>query len=184
MTAVATILVVVNLVVALGAPVWIDFGETIIVTQGSGRYAYEEEIDGTSTALGLAVTVLSIMLGARAGMAVHARRLDGGLSAKSRIDFRACFFGVAAYGFIGTLLYAAIGEKDGILIVLHNLLQLGALVLIFVLFKRWRDRKHRGGDMKPAGVDGNGARRGPRSARTVKWATRDNNRFSHLPPDF
>jgi hypothetical protein len=28
-------------------PTYIDFSETITVTRGSGRYSYEEEIDGT-----------------------------------------------------------------------------------------------------------------------------------------
>lgn len=32
----------------LGVPTYIDFGETVTVTHGSGRYSYEEDIDGES----------------------------------------------------------------------------------------------------------------------------------------
>lgn len=62
----------------IGIPTYIDFGETIIVEHSD----YEEEKDGEFTASGIALNILSIMFSARIGMAIHAGRIDGGVSKK------------------------------------------------------------------------------------------------------
>ena len=71
----------------LGLPTWTDFGETITVRHGSGPTSYDDERDGQATVLGIWVVIVSIMFGARFGMAVAANRLDGGLTRFQRFSF-------------------------------------------------------------------------------------------------
>lgn len=52
-------------------PTYIDFGEIITVTRGSGRYSYEEDIGGEYTSVGTAFNFLSIMIATRIGMAFY-----------------------------------------------------------------------------------------------------------------
>lgn len=125
---------------ALGIPTWIDFGETVFFRVGSGPFSYDDEADGAFTAYGLAMMIAAVILGVRAGMAVRAGRLDGGLSIKQEIGCRAWLYGLAVYGAIGAALWLGFGDTaqgGGII----RALEFGAAVATFWFFKRWRDRQ-------------------------------------------
>jgi hypothetical protein len=76
-------------------PTYIDFGETITVTRDSGRYSYEEEIDGTSTTAGILIMILSLMIASRIDMAILYKSISGGLNEKSHVEFNAWFLGLS-----------------------------------------------------------------------------------------
>ena len=61
---------------ALGIVTYVDYGETIIV---SNRY-YDEEIDGASTGFGHFFTFLTFAAAIRVGMAVSSGKLSGNVS--------------------------------------------------------------------------------------------------------
>ena len=57
-------------------PTYIDFGETITVTRGSGRYSYDEDISCDYTSVGTAFNFLSIMIATRIGMAFYTKKIN------------------------------------------------------------------------------------------------------------
>ena len=74
---------------SLGVPTWIDFGETVTVQRGSGRMAYDEDIDGEHTTPGTILLALAIMIAARIGMWIYTGKPNGGMSARQELQFRA-----------------------------------------------------------------------------------------------
>jgi len=127
---------------SIGVPTYIDFGETITVTLGSGRESYDEDINGEFTTVGTAFNFLSLMFAARIGMAVHSRRLNGGVSKKGNIDFIVWTVGIAIFGIMGAILFKIFNSSDSnFLNILKNILELTIGAAIFYFCKKWRDKK-------------------------------------------
>ena len=127
---------------SIDVPTYIDFGETITVTTGSGPYSYEEDISGDFTTVGTAFNLLSALFGARIGMAVHSWKLGGGVSKKENIDINLWTVGIAIFGIMGVILFKIFNSSDSnFLNILKNILELTIGVAIFYFCKKWRDKK-------------------------------------------
>jgi hypothetical protein len=90
---------------SLGVPTYIDFGETITVTRGSGRYSYDEDIDGTSTDVGVFILIASIMLAWRVYHLVISGKISGNISVESHITWLYWLLGMSAYILVTTPLW-------------------------------------------------------------------------------
>lgn len=90
---------------SLGVPTYIDFGETVTVTRGSGRYSYDEEIDGTSTDVGMFILIASIMLAWRVYHWVISGRVNGDISIESHTTWLYWLLGMSTYILITTPLW-------------------------------------------------------------------------------
>ncbi len=127
---------------SIDVPTYIDFGETITVTRGSGRQSYDEDIDGEFTTVGTAFNFLSLMFAARIGMAAHSWKLSGGVSKKGNIDFIAWAAGITIFGIMAAMLFKIFGSSESdFLNILRNILELVIGATIFYFGKNWRDRK-------------------------------------------
>lgn len=85
---------------AIGVTTWIDFGEPVLF---SNRY-YEEEKEGALSNFGWATTALSVMIGARIGMAVRRGSIRNHLSPEQSITFNAWFSGIALLAVLSVIL--------------------------------------------------------------------------------
>lgn len=86
----------------LGVPTYIDFGETVTVTRGSGRYSYEEDIDGESTDVGIYILIVSIMLAWRVYHWVISGNIKGDLSKESHTTWFYWLGGITTYILVAT----------------------------------------------------------------------------------
>jgi hypothetical protein len=122
----------------IGVPSNIDYGEAIMVTVGTGATSYDEERTGELTSYGLFSMVFSLMLGARTGISIYKRRLDGGYTKHDNIRFLACLFGVLAAAIVGAVLYLAFkGFSSWIAHKIHFILEVSAWVAIWFLIRKW-----------------------------------------------
>jgi hypothetical protein len=123
---------------SVGIVNYIDFGETLSVTHGSGRYSYDTEEDGAFTTAGTAFNFLSIMLAARIGMAVYSGHFGGGVSKTGNIVFLAWLYGLAALGVGGSVLFALFhSQHSSYLNVVRNILELPLAGGIFYYGWQW-----------------------------------------------
>jgi hypothetical protein len=123
-----------------GIVTYIDFGETITVTMGSGPASYDEEISGASTTFGFSTMIIAGMIACRIGAAINSGRIDGGLSAKDKIDFIAWLAGFVIAATVGALLFALFEDHHSDLItVFYNALELSAFGFAFYICKSWRN---------------------------------------------
>ncbi len=81
----------------LGLPTYIDFGETINVTRGSGRYSYDEDISGVNTDIGIYIMVMSGMFAWRVYHWLKTGKLDGNRSTLSLLSWTYWVVGFSAY---------------------------------------------------------------------------------------
>jgi hypothetical protein len=86
----------------LGVPTYIDFGETVTVTRGSGRYSYDEDIDGESTDVGMFILIASIMLAWRIYHWVVSGKFNGNISKESHTTWLFWLVGMTAYILVTT----------------------------------------------------------------------------------
>lgn len=115
---------------ALGLPVYIDYGETISVTRGSGRYSYDEDVDGAMTDIGLYQIAISAMLAWRIYHIIRGGSLSGGLSVESRRSWTMWVMGFTSYVvFTGVLSFLHLPDF------LFRCLSLAALAGVFFFFK-------------------------------------------------
>jgi len=127
---------------SIGVPSYIDFGETITVTRGSGRYSYDEDIDGYFTTAGAVFNFLSLMLAVRIGMSVYSQTINDGVSKKGNIDFIAWATGLAIFGAVAAILFKIFNSSNSAFLnFLGNILELCAVGIIFYFCKKWRDKK-------------------------------------------
>lgn len=123
---------------SFGIVSYIDFGETLTMTHGSGRYSYDTEEDGASTLVGTVSNFLSIMLAARIGMAVYSGNLGGGVSKAGNIIFLAWLYGLTALGVGGAILFSLFhSSQSDFLNIVGNLLELGLAGGIFYYGRGW-----------------------------------------------
>lgn len=124
-----------DLLNAFGVVTYIAFDEPILV---SHRY-YDEEIYGDMIGLGTAILILSLMLGARSGMAIYEGNLSGGLDNKSRIQFKAWLIGVLAFGVLTLLSYYILSDMNAE----DNSWIIDCLIggILFAILKPWYDLK-------------------------------------------
>lgn len=128
----------------LHLPTWIDYDEPITVSRGSGRYSYEEEESGESTALGYWVLIVSIMFGTRAAMVVREGRLDGGLNENQRLQFWIWFAGLTVYMVLSTALWRFLGRINHIVgFNLVMLIDIGMAIISLLAWKWVYDRRAR-----------------------------------------
>ena len=97
----------------LGVPTYIDFGETITVTRGSGRYSYDEDIDGESTDVGIYIMIASIMLAWRIYHWIISGNIKGNISRESHTTWLFWLFGMSAYILVTTPIWQ-INMHDGL----------------------------------------------------------------------
>lgn len=89
----------------LGVPTYIDFAETITVTRGSGRYSYDEDIDGTSTDVGMFILIASIMLAWRVYYWVISGKMSGNIPVERHITWLYWLLGMFTYILVTTPLW-------------------------------------------------------------------------------
>lgn len=90
---------------SLGVPTYIDFGETVTVTSGSGLYSYDEEIDGISTDVRIYILIAGIMLAWRVYHWVISGKMNGNIPVESRITWLYWLLGMSTYILITTPLW-------------------------------------------------------------------------------
>jgi len=125
----------------LGIPTWIDFGGSETFFFGGGSYTSEKQLDSAFTIAGTTAMIVGAMIGARAGMALHAGRLDGAMRPDRQLLFRAWLYGILFYGLIGAILFALFDRRPGLEALAHRVLQLAGVVLSYQLFSRWLARR-------------------------------------------
>lgn len=125
----------------LGIPTWIAFGRMETLFFGGGSYTAEKQFDSAFTIAGTTATIVSAMLGARAGMAVQSGRLDGAMRPDRQLLFKAWLYGILFYGLIGAILFAIFDRRPGLEALIHRILQLGGVVLSYQIFSRWLARR-------------------------------------------
>lgn len=124
-------------------PTYIDFGETITVTRGSGKMSYEEDIDGQSTTAGIAIVILSIMIGSRMGMAIFYKNISGGLDHNGRIEFNAWLYGIMLV-LIGSSFMLTIWRAfpdEWYVGATFNIVELILIYCVFIVMRKWRDSR-------------------------------------------
>jgi len=89
---------------SLGVITYVDFGEERCVTSGGGRYSYEDCSDGSSTDIGIAIMVLSLMISGYLGLAITTRRLNIFEHPNSKLLYFTIFICLIAYIFVATVL--------------------------------------------------------------------------------
>lgn len=87
-------------------PTYINYGETITVIRGSGRYSYDEEIDGEKTEAGVFIVIASIMLAWRVYHWFLSGRILGSIPKKSHITWSFWMLGITSYILITTPIWA------------------------------------------------------------------------------
>lgn len=86
----------------LGLPTYLDFGETINVMRGAGRYSYDESISGEITDVGFYIIVMSAMISWRCYHMLLSGKMNGGLSPYSATKWFYFIVGASAYIIITT----------------------------------------------------------------------------------
>jgi len=115
---------------------WIDFGETVTVTRGSGPTAYDEEIDGESTTPATVLYALALMIAARIGMWIYNGKPNGGMSAQGELQFRAWLFGLTSFGAVSTALEIAVSDP-----LVHNLLEIAVAAAVAWCCYKWYEAR-------------------------------------------
>lgn len=117
----------------IGVPTYIDFGETITVTRGGGRYSYEEELDGASTAIGSSINFIAILIGMYAGV----RAAGNPVTPTSYLQGKAVICGLAIYGVGGAILFKLFPDDNFLSNLINNAGQLGLLAASFFVMRDW-----------------------------------------------
>ena len=112
---------------AMGMPTYIDFGKTVTVTHGSGRYSYETEEDGASTYLGEAGNILALVLGLIAGR-VTAVGWVRAMAPETKALASAAVAGLLVYGVVGALVLLVFGEHP------RGFMEVLGIIMGFVAF--------------------------------------------------
>jgi hypothetical protein len=89
---------------SLGVITYVDFGEERCVISGGGRYSYEDCSEGSSTDIGIAIMVLSLMISGYLGLAIAARRLNIFEHPNSKLLYFTIFICLVVYIFVATVL--------------------------------------------------------------------------------
>lgn len=122
----------------IGVTTYIDFGEWIVVSHRE----YEEEINGAFTTAGASAKILATMFAARIGLAIYAKKLDGGVSKKGNIIFIAWAAGLTLYGIIGAIIFYLFEDVTGtFFLVILRVIDLAFAIGIFLLMKHWIVKK-------------------------------------------
>lgn len=95
-----------TLVSKLGFSTYIDYGEEVLVTRGSGLTSYEEEISGAVTDIGVFIIFISGMLCWRIFHFVLAGKLSGNLPHDQRILWQYWLLGATVYIVISTPIWS------------------------------------------------------------------------------
>lgn len=81
----------------LGFPTYIDYGDEVLVTRGSGLTSYDEEVTGAATDIGVFILFLSGMLCWRIFHFVLSGKLSGNLPLEQRVLWLYWLVGTTAY---------------------------------------------------------------------------------------
>jgi len=90
-----------------GLKTWIDFGYSVTTVY----QFYDQESDGTFTALGNFIIFVSIAMGTRAGMAINAGHWSGKVSKEGNFQLLAAFMGFAGYAAIMTTIWKLFAKE-------------------------------------------------------------------------
>jgi len=91
----------------LEVPTYVNYEETITVIRGSGRYSYDEEIDGEQTEVSVFIVAASIMLAWRVYHWFISGRIRGSIPKKTHITWSFWMLGITSYILITTPIWAA-----------------------------------------------------------------------------
>jgi hypothetical protein len=97
----------------LGVPTYIDFGETVTVTRGSGPGSYDEDINGERTDVGVFIFFASIMLAWRIYHWIVSGKFGGNISKESHTTWLFWLLGMTSYILVTTPIWQI--EMPGIL---------------------------------------------------------------------
>jgi hypothetical protein len=124
--------------IALFALAWLlgDFMGVPVVSEIDWDGDFEQR-DSSVTAFGMAVIVICGMLAARAGMAISAKSLRGGLKPREELQFIGCLVGLLIFAVIAALIFRA---ARGVHNIAANLL-FNALVIAFAAGIAWTVKK-------------------------------------------
>ncbi|QXZ11695.1 hypothetical protein KVQ82_16515 [Pseudomonas sp. AO-1] len=120
----------------LGLPVFIDYGASQTITRGSGRYSYDEEVDGAMTDVGLFQVVIAGMIAWRIYHLILTGSFVHDLSVKSRRSWWAFF--IAALAYITVVTPISLIEMPGFV---TRCISLGVLAALFFFFKSPRGER-------------------------------------------
>lgn len=122
---------------ALGIPTYIDFGDTVTVTHGSGRQSYDTEESGAYTVPGEAILFAGLILGILIGRLVAVWPKSPLFELDTRATGGGVLLFLLVYGIGGALLLMLFrGAIHGFAGVLFNVLQLSLTVSAFLLGRK------------------------------------------------
>jgi len=116
----------------IGVTTFVDFGEFVTVTRGSGRYAYDEDISGSTTAFGWSVLLISLTWSIMLGRVIARGHLPDRDSDEARFFFGATTFAVV-YGFFGVLMWLTFGNDTDLPGLVFGLMDLLGAIIAFIV---------------------------------------------------
>jgi len=93
-----------NLIESFGVTTYIDYGKEVCTTQGVGQTSYEDCSDGTSTDIGLSISILSAMIAGYIGIALATKKLYIFKQEQSKLMFMTIFKCLSAYIVVGSII--------------------------------------------------------------------------------
>jgi hypothetical protein len=125
-------------------PVFIDFGDNVTVSHGGGRYMYETEETGASTAVGISINAISAILAIWLGRAVYTGNFKRNTKSQDRIFIEATLIFLVIYGVGGGFLLKVFADERGFIALIGNLMNWALLIAAFVVARKFYTRYQHG----------------------------------------
>ncbi len=127
----------------VGAETYVDFGETIWLSRGSGRFREDYQSDGEGTDLGLAILLMSIFVAVRGYHVCRSGKISGDFKPESLIVWNCWMLGLGSFVLLTAPLYQPL---QGSLYTLYKIIIGIACARFFYLrndkeIKEWRKWK-------------------------------------------
>lgn len=123
---------------AVGVPGAVDLDGSTVITNGSGRYSYDEEVTSFMTFFGYTSGAFAFIIGLWAGQAAYAMRWDAGFTQKGFYSFFAWFIALTILMFVSVLTHLAFRPFFGVFASYARMgVELGAIIGVGWACQQW-----------------------------------------------
>jgi hypothetical protein len=123
---------------ALGVSVSVDLDGPTVITNGSGRYSYDEEVTSLMTFYGYTSGTFAFLIGLWAGQAAFAMRWGAGFTRKGVYSFSAWFIALSILMIVSVLTHLAFRPFFGVLASYARMgVELGAIIGVGWACHQW-----------------------------------------------
>lgn len=123
---------------AIGVSVSVDLDSPTVVTNGIGRYSYDEEVTSNMTFYGYTTITFALLTGLWAGQAAYAMRWDAGFTRKGFYSFSAWFIALVILMIVSVLTHLAFRPFFGVLASYARMgVELGAIIGVAWACHQW-----------------------------------------------